>query len=86
MSDYETIDRLKRIETKLVRMAEELGVDTEVDRDWITIDEPSKVIYISTLGRSLMVMLKEAAKRGAKGDGSVYDVVHRGKVVATLSI
>jgi hypothetical protein len=89
MSNFETLDRLKRIETKLVRFAEELGVDTEVNRDWLTVDEPNKVIYVSTMGRSLSVMLTEAERQGAKrskGNKVTYDVVHKGEVVGTLDI
>jgi hypothetical protein len=84
-ADYEVIDRLKRIETKLVRFAEELGIDTDVTRDWITVDEPNKVIYLSTMGRSLAVMKIEAKRRGATSK-LTYDVVHKGNVVATLTL
>jgi hypothetical protein len=87
MSTFETIDRLKRIETKLVRFAEELGIDTEVNRDWLTVDEPNHVIYISTMGRSLLVMKREAERKGApEGKGKTYEIVHKGNVVGTIEI
>lgn len=84
--DREIINRLKRLETKLVRFAEEMGKDTDVDHDWMTVDEPALVIYVSTLSRSMMVMREEARKRGAKSVGKSYDVVHKGVVVATLEL
>ena len=84
-ADYEVIDRLKRIETKLVRFAEELGIDTDVSRDWLTVDEPNKVIYLATMGRSLAVMKIEAKRRGGTSR-LTYDVVHKGSVVATLTL
>lgn len=87
MSQHEIIDRLKRIETKVVRFAEELGVDTEVNRDWLTADVANHVIYVSTLGRSLQVMKSEAIRKGApEGAGKTYDIVHKGDVVGTLDI
>lgn len=85
MADYETIDRLRRIETKLVRFAEELGIDTDVQRDWITVDDTAKVIYVSTLGRSMAVIRMEAMRRGAKA-GNFYDIVHKGDVCAKLYV
>lgn len=84
-SDYETIDRLRRIETKLVRFAEELGIDTDVQRDWLSVDNNTMVIYVSTLGRSMAVMKMEAMRRGAKA-GNFYDVVHKGDVCAKLFV
>lgn len=82
----ETINRLKRVETKVVRFAEEMGKDTDVDHDWMTVDDPALVIYVSTLSRSMMVMREEARKRGATQMGKSYDVVHKGVVVATLEL
>ena len=82
--EHEITDRLKRIETKLVRFAEESGIDTDVTFDWMTIDDPARVIYVSTLGRSWLVMHKEALKRGATKRNKFYDIVFRGDVVGTI--
>lgn len=82
-NEYEVIDRLRRIETKLVRFAEELGIDTDVQRNWLTVD--AGVIYVSTLGRSMAVMRMEAVRQGAKA-GNFYDVVHKGDVCAKLFV
>lgn len=87
MSEKEIIDRLKRIETKLVVFAEALGIDTDVSRDWLTVDEPHKVIYLSTKGRSLSVIASEAVRRGATaGGGYTYDLVHQGNVIGSVDL
>lgn len=80
----EIIDRLKRMETKIVRGFEELGIDTDVDPNWITVDNDSRVIYLANLGRSIAVIRKEAVKRGGMVFNKPYDLIHRGDVVGTL--
>ena len=82
--EKELINRLTRIETKLVRGFEELGVNIDKDNEWLTLDETSRVVYVSTLGRSLTVMLSDMARAGATQVGRVYDVVHRGDFVGTI--
>lgn len=80
----EIIERLTRMETKLIRGFEELGADTDVDPNWISVDNDSRVIYIANLGRSIAVIRKEAVKRGALVFNKPYDLIHRGDVVGTL--
>lgn len=80
----ELMTRLTRIESKLARGFEELGVNINTDRDWLTVDDASRVVYVSTLGRSMMVTLADMAARGATHTGYVYDIVHRGELVGTL--
>jgi len=74
--------RLIRIESKLVRGFEELGVSLDVDPDWLTVDNAANTVYVSTIGRSLSVLLQEMKARGATKVGDTYEVVHRGEVVA----
>ena len=50
--------RLIRIESKLVRGFEELGVSLDVDPDWLTVDNAANTVYVSTIGRSLSVLLQ----------------------------
>jgi hypothetical protein len=76
--------RLTRIESKLARGFEELGVNINTDRDWLSVDDAARVVYVSTLGRSIMVTLADMAQRGATHTGHTYDIVHRGDVVGTL--
>lgn len=78
------LGRLTRLESKLVRGFEELGVSLDVDKDWLTVDDASNTIYVSTIGRSLLVTIQEMKARGATKVGEHYDVVHRGQVIATV--
>ena len=80
----ELVNRLTRIETKLVRGFEELGVNIDKDNEWITVDDEARVVYISTLGRSMTVMLSDMARLGATKYGNEYDVVHRGELIGTV--
>lgn len=83
--EKELMNRLTRIETKLVRGFEELGVNIDKDTEWLSLDEPNRVVYISTLGRSITVMLSDMQRAGATKEGSWYDIVHRGDVVGTIA-
>ncbi|CAB5219948.1 hypothetical protein UFOVP232_10 [uncultured Caudovirales phage] len=76
--------RLTRIETKLVRGFEELGVNIDKDNDWLSVDDEARVVYVSTLGRSMTVMLSDMARAGAKQLGKEYDIVHRGDLIGTV--
>lgn len=78
--------RLTRLESKMVRGFEELGVNTDSDPDWLSVDESHRVIYVSTVARSLKVMHSHAVSRGAKQFGKEYDIVHKGDVVGTLTL
>ena len=82
--EQDVINRLTRVESKLVRGFEELGVNIVSNKDWLTVDEPSRTVFISTLGRSLTVMLNDMARAGAAQWGKTYDVVHRGNIVGTI--
>ena len=77
-------ERLSRIETKLVRGFEEMGIDTDVQADWLSVDDPSRTIYLTTQGRSLQVIRNVAKQRGATQRGKTYELVIRGEVVGTL--
>lgn len=84
--EHEVLNRLTRIESKVARGFEEQGIDIDVDPNWITVDDAARVIYVSTLGRSIKIVHSEAVKRGAKQKGKEYDIVHRGNVVATITL
>lgn len=85
IDETEIGERLRRIETRVMRGFEEIGVDLYDQKDWLTVDEPSKTIYVSTMGRSLQVINNTAKKQGAVV-GKLYDVVWRGKALASLQI
>lgn len=84
-NEREIMNRLVRIESKLVRGFEELGVNIDIESDWITVDDASRTVYISTLGRSLTVMLSDMARLGAKQVGKDYSIVHKGIEIGAIS-
>lgn len=75
---------INRIETKLTRFAEELGVNIVSDPDWLTVNDSTRTVYISTLGRSLSVMLHDMKRQGATKVGQYYDIIHRGDAVGQI--
>ena len=81
----EVLQRLKRVETRVMRGFEGIGVDLYDSTDWLSLDESAHTIYVSTMGRSIQVINDSAKKLGAKV-GRTYDVVWRGDVKATIQI
>ena len=52
--------------------------------DWLTIDNAARTVFISTLGRSMTVMLSDMERAGATHVGKEYEIVHKGEVVGTV--
>lgn len=75
----ELAQRLIRLETKLVRGFEELGVNIDAETDWISVDEMAGEIHLHTLGRSMKVLLTTMHKLGASRYGQEY-VIYVNKV------
>lgn len=86
MSNFERelMNRLIRIESKLVRGFEEIGVNIDKDANWLSVDNAARVVYIATLGRSMTVILSDMAREGATHQGEVYELIHKGDVVGTI--
>lgn len=82
--ERDLMNRVMRIETKLTRGFEELGVNIDADTEWLTLDEEQCVVYVATMGRSMTVLLSDMARAGAKQEGKHYDIVHRGDVVGSV--
>lgn len=82
--DRDVMARLVRIESKLVRGFEELGVNIDTTSDWLRVDDLQRVVYINTLGRSLAVLLTDMARNGATQIGKEYDIVHAGDLIGTI--
>ena len=72
-------NRLTRIESKLVRGFEELGISTDKNPEWLQVDDDAMVVYIDTIGRSIMVMLADMARAGATKFGQSYEIIHNEK-------
>lgn len=75
--------RVGRVETKIVRGFEELGVDIGIT-DWLAVDDVNRTVTLTTLGRSLMVILAEMPRAGATQLGKSYDLLYKGRVVGTV--
>lgn len=84
--DRTTNKHLIRIESKLVRGFEELGISTDNREDWLTVDDDARVVYVDTIGRSLMVLLAEMVRNGATHYGDNYEVVHKGQTIAVIEL
>lgn len=82
--EKEVMSRLVRIESKLVRGFEELGVNIDTTVDWLRVDDVQRVVYVNTLGRSLTVLMSDMARNGATQMGKEYDIVHAGDLVGTI--
>ena len=78
--------RLTRMESKLVRGFEELGISTDKKADWLTIDDDARIVYVDTIGRSLMVLLTDMARAGASHYGDNYEIVHKGQTIAVTEL
>jgi hypothetical protein len=84
--ERDTKTRLTRIESKLVRGFEELGISTDTNDDWLTVDDEARIVYVDTIGRSLMVLLADMSRAGATHFGDHYEVVHKGITVAVVEL
>lgn len=84
--EKETLSRLVRVESKLVRGFEELGISTDKDDDWLTVDNAARMVYVSTIGRSLMVLLSDMGRLGATHYGDNYEVIHKGVTIAVVEL
>lgn len=81
----EVLRRLTRIETRVTRGFETIGIDTYDSREWLSVDPATSTIYVSTMGRTLQVINDSAKAQGA-AVGKVYEIVWRGDVKATIQI
>lgn len=82
--EREVMNRLVRVESKMVRGFEELGINIDADSGWLTLDEAARTVYVSTLGRSITVMLSDMVRAGAEQFGKAYDIIHRGELVGSI--
>lgn len=82
--ERDMMNRVMRIETKLTRGFEELGVNIDADTEWLTVSEPTREVFIATLGRSLSVLLSDMARAGAQQEGKSYDLIYRGDAVGSV--
>ncbi len=84
--ETEVLNRLVRLESKVVRGFEEMGIDTDANPNWLSVDDASRVIYVSTIARSFKLMHSVAIAKGASQFGKEYDIVHKGDVIGTMTL
>lgn len=78
------IKRMIRIESRLVRGFEEIGVDLSVEEDWLTVNNERTEVQVTSLGRSLMVMLKTMKENGANRFGQAYDIIYKDELIGSI--
>jgi len=83
-TERELLNRVTRVESKLVRGFEELGINVDKEADWLTVDNVAHVVYIATMSRSLQVILNDMGREGATHIGDVYVLVHKGEEVGSV--
>lgn len=75
---------LARIEAKMTRGFESLGVSVDKDVDWMTVDDVKREVRITTMSHSLKVVLAEMARRGATKRGSEYELIYQDGTVGWI--
>jgi hypothetical protein len=80
----EILNRLIRVESKISRGFEELGISTDGNTAWLRVDDINRTVHITTLGRSLAVILSDMQRLGATQIGKEYVVMHGPEVVGTV--
>lgn len=78
------VRRMIRIESRLVRGFEEIGVDLSVETGWLTVNNEKQEVYINSLGRSFSVMLNTMKENGANRFGQAYDIIYKNELVGTI--
>lgn len=75
---------LARIEAKMTRGFESLGVSVDKDADWMVVDDEKREVRMTTLSHSLKVVLAEMARRGAKNRGAEYELIYQDGTVGWI--
>jgi hypothetical protein len=77
------VKTVTRVESRLVRGFEELGIDLSVEEGWLQIDAVQKIVTLSTMGRSLVVIRQKMKAEGAIPN-EWYTLVFKGEVVGKV--
>ena len=80
----EILNRLVRVESKLSRGFEELGISTDGNTAWLRVDDLQRTVHITTLGRSLAVILSDMQRQGATQIGKEYSIYHGTELVGMV--
>jgi hypothetical protein len=79
------LSRLVRVESKLVRGFEEMGINIESDDNWIEINHAEKNIKVNTIGRSLKIIL-DMANRDLNLSKQKYDLYFKDEFLGQIII
>ena len=82
--ESDIVRRITRLETKLVRGFEELGINIDENENWLTVDDELEVVYINTLARSPLATLKKMSNSGATKAGHEYTLIFNNKKVGSI--
>ena len=78
------VKRMIRIESRLVRGFEKIGVDLSVEEDWLTVNNERTEVHVTSFGGSFMVMLKTMKENGANRFGQTYDILYKNELIGSM--
>ena len=76
--------RLIRIESKMVRAFDSIGLNTSVDDVWLEVKQQDKVINLLTNDRSLTAIKNELLKKGIPQFKGSYNLYFNGEIIGSI--
>lgn len=76
--------RLIRIESKMVRAFDSIGLNTCVSDDWLEVNQQDKVIKLLTNDRSLTAIKNELLKKGIPQFKATYNLYSNGDMIGSI--
>ncbi len=77
-------ERLARIETRMVRGFEEIGINVTGDRSWLIVSNDARTIDVNSSARSLHVIRETAKAKGALY--KEYTLLENGQPVGSIKL
>jgi hypothetical protein len=76
--------RLIRIESKMVRAFDSIGLNTYVDDDWLDVNQQDKVISLMVNDRSLPAIRNELIKKGIPQVKATYSLYFDAEMIGSI--
>lgn len=76
--------RLIRIESKMVRAFDSIGLNTFVGDDWLEVKQQDKVINLLTNDRSFTAIKNELLKKGIPQFKATYNLYSNGDIIGSI--
>ena len=76
--------RLIRIESKMVRAFDSIGLNTYVDDEWLDVNQQDKVISLMVNDRSLPAIRNELVKKGIPHVKATYSLYFGGEIIGSI--